>query len=239
MKQSQVTTQPGVDGQPTASRTFPPSSAPAPPMSMCARRCARRFWTACPQGGERLLQTQLAQQLGVSTTPVREALRDLATEGLVVFDAHRGALVRSLDIEEVRELYELRMTLEPLMVRRVIAAVTPEQLTKAEDLQRRMQAEDDTSTWAELNRDFHAIFSEVDDSSRLATILAGLRDSAAPYVALSLAARPQQVEEANTEHAELLDLYRRKAVDEAVALTLDHLQATLAAIEEAHGQGKL
>ena len=239
MKQSQVTAQPGVDGRPTASRTFPPSGRTRTAHEYVRTTLRAAVLDGRLQGGERLLQTQLAQQLGVSTTPVREALRDLATEGLVVFDAHRGALVRSLDIEEVRELYELRMTLEPLMVRRVIAAVTPEQLAKAEDLQRRMQAEGDTSTWAELNRDFHAIFSEVDDSSRLATILGGLRDSAAPYVALSLAARPQQVEEANTEHAELLDLYRRQAVDEVVALTLDHLQATLAAIEEAHAQGKL
>ncbi len=170
---------------------------------------------------------------------MREALRDLATEGLVVFDAHRGALVRALDIAEVRELYELRMTLEPLMVRRVIATITPEQLLRAERLQRRMEKPYDTSTWAELNRDFHAIFSEISDSSRLSSILAGLGDSAAPYVALSLAARPQQVDEANLEHAGLLDLYRRKSVDEAVKLTLDHLQATLAAIEEAHAQGKL
>jgi DNA-binding GntR family transcriptional regulator len=190
-------------------------------------------------GGARLVQSELAERLGVSTTPVREALRDLATERLVVFDPHRGALVRTLDIGEVRELYELRMTLEPLMVRRVIAAITPDQLARAEDLQRRMEKPCEIATWVELNRDFHAVFSEIDDSSRLATILAGLRDSAAVYVALSLGSRPQQVEEANAEHAALLDLYRKGSVEKAVALTVTHLQATLAAIEEAHERGEL
>jgi DNA-binding GntR family transcriptional regulator len=190
-------------------------------------------------GGARLVQSELAERLGVSTTPVREALRDLATEGLVVFDPHRGALVRSLDIAEVRELYELRMTLEPLMVRRVIAGITSEQLVRAERLQRRMEESREMATWVELNRDFHAIFSEIDGSSRLATILAGLRDSAAPYVALSLDSRPQQVQEADAEHAALLDLYRRGAAEEAVALTVAHLRATLAAIEEAHERGEL
>jgi DNA-binding GntR family transcriptional regulator len=190
-------------------------------------------------GGARLVQSELADRLGVSTTPVREALRDLATEGLVVFDPHRGALVRSLDIAEVRELYELRMNLEPLMVRRVIAAVTPEKLALAEELQRRMTEPCDHAAWADLNHDFHAIFSEKDDSSRLAQILAGLRDSAAPYVALSLNARPQQVAEANEEHAALLHLYRRGAVEEIVELTLTHLRSTLAAIEEAHEHGQL
>lgn len=191
------------------------------------------------RGGARLVQSELAQWLGVSSTPVREALRDLATEGLVVFDAHRGALVRWLDIAEVRELYELRMTLEPLMVRRVITTLTPDKLAQAQELQTRMTEPCDYATWADLNHDFHATFGELDDSTRLATILAGLRDSAAPYVALSLRARPQQVEEANAEHAELLDLYRRGAVDDIVAVTLTHLRSTLAVIEEAHGLGEV
>ncbi|MCU1614564.1 MAG: hypothetical protein JWO98_2104 [Frankiales bacterium] len=188
--------------------------------------------------GQRLAQIELAEQLGVSTTPVREALRDLATEGLVEFDPHRGALVKSLDIGAVRELYELRMTLEPLMVRRVIDAVTAEQLERAEQLRKRMEQTQDTGAWSTQNRDFHAIFEQTQAGTRLANILAGLRDSAAPYVALSLAAGPSHVQQANAEHAELLDLYRARAVDRAIAVTLAHLQATLAVIEEAHQRGK-
>jgi len=182
--------------------------------------------------GSRLLQTDLAQQLGVSTTPVREALRDLATEGLVVFDPNRGALVRSLDIAEVEELYELRMALEPIMVRRVISRVTEDQLDRADALRRQMDASDDMAEWAELNRRFHAVFNEVDAGSRLAGLLSGLRDSATPYVRISLGAKPQQVPQANAEHTELLALYRARDVDRAVDLTLHHLQATLTAIQE-------
>lgn len=190
-------------------------------------------------GGARLVQADLAQQLGVSTTPVREALRDLATEGLVVLDPHRGALVRALDIDEVRELYDLRMTLEPMMVRRVIGTITADRLDHAAALQRRMEDPCDASTWAELNRDFHAVLSERDDSTRLARILAGLRDSAAPYVALTLVSRPEQVPEANAEHAEMLDLYRVGDVERAVELTLTHLRSTVRAIEEAHALRRL
>ena len=158
--------------------------------------------------GVRLVQSELAERLGVSTTPVREALRNLASEGLVVFDPHRGALVRSLDMAEVRELYELRMTLEPIMIRRVIDAVTPEQLAAAAELQRRMDQPCSSSTWAEVNREFHALFSAADGSSRLAGLLDGLRDSSAPYVARSLIARPEQIKEANAEHAALLGMYQ-------------------------------
>ena len=64
-------------------------------------------------GGTRIIQSEIASQLEVSVTPVREALRDLAAEELVIFDPHRGALVRSLDLEEVKEIYQLRMVLSP------------------------------------------------------------------------------------------------------------------------------
>ncbi|PZG18373.1 GntR family transcriptional regulator [Nonomuraea aridisoli] len=189
------------------------------------------------KGGTRLVQAELAAELGVSTTPVREALRDLATEGLVVMDPHKGAVVRPLDIAEVREIYELRMTLEPLMVRRMIASVGDAQLAEAEQLQQAMETETDLGAWVDLNRRFHAIFSELEDGSRLAGILAGLRDSAAPYVSLSLEARPLQVPEANAEHKQLIVLYRDGDEAAILDLTLQHLASTLAAIEQAHDAG--
>ena len=182
--------------------------------------------------GERLLQTELAEQLAVSTTPVREALRDLASEGLVVFDPHRGALVRTLDIADVREVYELRMTLEPLMVRRVVDRLSDDQLDRARELQRTMAETTDMGEWSDQNRRFHAVFHEPDAGTRLAGVLAGLRDTATPYVRVSLGARPQQVPQANLEHAQLVDLFLARDVDGIVELTVQHLRATLAAIEE-------
>jgi DNA-binding GntR family transcriptional regulator len=190
-------------------------------------------------GGTRLVQTELAAQLELSTTPVREALRDLAMEGLVVFDPHRGAVVRALDIDEVREIYQLRITLEPIMVRRIAERITDTQLDHAEELAAMMQTETNLSAWVDLNRLFHAIFSEPDNSSKLAGILATLRDSASAYVSLSLESRPQQVPEANDEHAELIRLYRQGDTEAVVDLTLRHLRSTLAAIEAAHDRGVL
>jgi DNA-binding GntR family transcriptional regulator len=188
-------------------------------------------------GGTRLVQTELASQLNVSTTPVREALRDLAMEGLVVFDPHRGAVVRLLDIDEVREIYLLRTTLEPIMIRRVGERLTDAQIDQADELAKRMKTEANLSAWVDLNGEFHTILAETDDGSKLASILANLRDSASAYVSLSLEARPQQVAEANTEHAELVRLYRERDIEAIVQLTLRHLHSTLAAIEAAHERG--
>lgn len=188
-------------------------------------------------GGTRLVQTELASELNISTTPLREALRDLSVEGLVIMDPHRGAVVRRLDIAEVREIYQLRITLEPLMVRRIAANITQAQLDRAEELAKRMQNETSLSAWVDLNREFHAVFGEPDHASRLAGILANLRDSASAYVSLSLEARPEQVPEANDEHAELVRLYRVGDIDTIERLTLQHLRSTLNAIEDAHTRG--
>lgn len=188
--------------------------------------------------GARLVQSELAEQLGVSTTPLREALRDLATEGLVVFDPHRGALVRALDLDEVREIYALRVLLEPEMVRRAIDRVTDDQLQRATELHRKMDQDIDEATWVELNREFHEVLAEPCSDSRLATILNGLRDSAVSYVALSLNARENQASDTNAEHALLIEHYRNNDTDAAVALTIQHLQSTLAAIEQAEEVGK-
>ena len=190
-------------------------------------------------GGTHLVQTELASQLDVSITPVREALRDLATEGLVVFDPHRGALVRSLDLGEVRELYELRIALEPLMVRRVMDKITDEVICSADQLRKQMERTSSLTEWAELNRQFHAALSSPDQDSRLASILTGLRDSASPYVGMSLGASMDRIAESNREHAALIELYRSHDVEKTVALTVQHLHTTVNTIEDAHEGGLL
>lgn len=190
-------------------------------------------------GGTHLVQTELATQLDVSITPVREALRDLATEGLVAFDPHRGALVRNLDVDEVREVYELRMALEPLMVRRVIATITPEQLAHADELRRQMEQTESVSAWAELNRQFHNTLAESNKGSRLSNILNGLRDTSSTFVGMSLAASPERIIEADVQHAELIELFRRGDVEGAVRLSIEHLHSTIDTIEEAHDRGTL
>lgn len=189
-------------------------------------------------GGTHLIQSDLATQLDVSITPVREALRDLAAEGLVDFDPHKGALVRSLDLAEVQELYELRMTLEPIMIRRSIKCLKPERIDHADSLQRQMTNTTSITEWVELNRQFHEAFAEP-DNSRLSAILSGLRASSSAYVGLSLGASPDRIKESDTQHAQLVELYRRQDVNAVVALTLQHLESTLATITEAHDRGIL
>ena len=102
-------------------------------------------------GGSRLIQADLATQLRVSTTPVREALRDLATEGLITLDRHRGGVVRELNWDDMEEIRQIRQQLEPLAISMAVAGITDDQLAEAERLCDRMEDVDDLASWVDLN----------------------------------------------------------------------------------------
>lgn len=182
------------------------------------------------QPGTRLTQGQLADQLELSTTPVREALRRLASEGLVRIDHHRGAIVRAHDKAELAEIYELRLLLEPLAIRKAAERITDDELDEAEALWEQMNDHSDIDAWSECNRHFHAIFARAAQSPTLNQVLRGLRDSSAPYVRWSLVLNPGFSEHANEEHRELLDAVRARDGERAAAIEANHLRATLSEI---------
>lgn len=182
------------------------------------------------QPGTRLTQGQLAEQLELSTTPVREALRRLASEGLVRIDHHRGAIVRGHDKAELAEIYELRLLLEPLAIRKATERITEDELDEAEALWKRMNDHSDIDAWSEYNRHFHGIFAKAARSPTLTQVLRGLRDSSAPYVRWSLVLNPGFSEQANEEHRELLDACRARDGERAAAIEAKHLRATLSEI---------
>lgn len=187
-------------------------------------------------GGARLVQADIAAQLSVSTTPVREALRDLAAEGLVVFRPHIGAVVRELDFEELAELYEIRKALEPLAMRRAAARITPDELGSAGALLRAMEAESDPAAWAALNRTFHGIIEEAAHAAFITSMLKGVQDIAAIYVAHSLLAEPARLASGNSEHRAILDALKQGDGDGAAAVLVEHLDSTLQAVLKARSE---
>lgn len=109
--------------------------------------------------GEPLRQDALADELGVSRIPVREALRQLEAEGLVTFSPHRGAVVSSLSLDDIDELFELRAEIECDLLRRAIPKMTAEQLDRATDVLDEFQealAAGEATRWGPLNWHFHA-----------------------------------------------------------------------------------
>ena len=81
--------------------------------------------------GEPLRQDAIGAELGVSRIPVREALRQLEAEGLVTFNPHRGAVVSTLSLKQIQELFELRAEIEGDLIRRAVPHMTAEDHARA------------------------------------------------------------------------------------------------------------
>lgn len=107
--------------------------------------------------GDRLVETDLAQRLGLSRTPVREAIRQLESDGLVSHQPRAGATVRQLDYAEITELYEMRTVLEGTAARFAARAASDVELAELDAINAEMRAATDARTLYEANRQFHAV----------------------------------------------------------------------------------
>lgn len=122
-----------------------------------------RIQTGQIQAGEFLIESDLAQDLGVSRTPVREAIRRLAAEGLVLTEGRRRAIVRQFDADETDELFELRARLESYAAERAATRIDAAQLARLRELDaemRRCAGSADPAAvarFADLNDDFHQV----------------------------------------------------------------------------------
>lgn len=183
------------------------------------------------QGGSRLVQTEIANQLGVSTTPVREAMRDLASEGLITMDSHRIGTVRRPDWQEMVEIVEIRRSLEDLAIRRAMANITDEELAEAERLAKELAEEEDLGSWVQINSEFHSLFHNATDTRRLGPMLRSLEEAAGVFVAQAQQLHPEIRKRAVEEHTALLEAYRTGDRHRAVAIMQSHLNLPLEAAE--------
>jgi DNA-binding GntR family transcriptional regulator len=182
-------------------------------------------------GGARLVQTDLASRLGVSITPVREAMRQLATEGLIRFDSYRGTVVLAPSLEEIREVYELLSTLNPLATRKAVHSITTEELRQARSLAQSMEETPEVGDWIRLNREFHLVLYRAARSPRLLSIISSLSDSATAQIALGLKQGARSRAESNAEHTQLLEAFEARDTELAVSVSNGHLEKTLRALE--------
>lgn len=186
-----------------------------------------RIRTGALRSGARIVQRQVADELGVSTSTVRGALRDLAAEGLVRVSPRHSAFVHQLSRAELVELYEIRKLLEPVATARAAKCASTNSILDAVELVARMRCEADAATWAEYNLRFHGILEEAGSSPRLAGILRNLREMSALYVAHSILAEPDRVGQANAEHEEILRTLIDRDAEAAADAVLRHLDGTL------------
>ncbi len=191
--------------------------------------------------GTRLVERELAAQLGVSRTPVREAFRKLEHEGLVGQSGRKSLVVRQLSRDEVREILAIRASLEGLAAELAAEHARPAHMRGFRSLLARMDkaaAEGDTVALAELNERFNATLYTAAGSHRLTEMLDSLREQADKFARRGYEV-PGRAAEAVREHHRIVEAIAAGDRDGAARQAREHVRRSeanlLAGWEQAAG----
>jgi DNA-binding GntR family transcriptional regulator len=182
------------------------------------------------QPGETLREAWLAEQIGVSRTPVREALNRLGSEGLVVLERYRRGQVAQFSGEEVAEIFFLRARLEGHGARRAAARITEDDLAHLERIEDEMEQAFGELGWKghlarfdQLNNDFHALIARAADSPRLERILASSLELPASIFNDYTEPVDERTRRTHVQHREIISALRARNADWAEASMAAHL----------------
>jgi DNA-binding GntR family transcriptional regulator len=172
--------------------------------------------------GQRLREAELATRLNVSRTPVREAIRRLASDGLIEVAPSRGMMIINLEKQQVRELYALRETLEGAAARMAAQHASPAEIETMHELLDAGRAAEEPREIARLNLLFHRAIQDAAHNRYLGQALVQLSDSLAllPGTTFEVPGRP---EVAHAEHMAVVAAIESRAPEKAEELARHHI----------------
>lgn len=176
--------------------------------------------------GERLMEIQLAEELGVSRTPVREAIRKLELEGFVVMVPRRGTYVADFSIRDINEVFEVRSALEILAAGLAAERITEDELEQMERLLVQMGEQiehGDIDTIVDIDSQFHDILYRASRNDRLVGIINNLREQLTRLRAVSMQ-HPGRLKIMIEEHSRLVEAIAQRDSQLAQKLASDHLE---------------
>ncbi len=176
--------------------------------------------------GERLMEIQLADELGVSRTPVREAIRKLELDCLVVMVPRKGAYVADISSRDIVEVFEVRGALERLAAGLCAERITPEELESLEKVLHRISMGVESGNLNDVIAAdilFHDILYEASRNRRLAQIIAQSREQIQRFRSNSLA-QPGRMKDALEEHRKILEAISQRDVSLAQRLAVRHVE---------------
>ena len=184
--------------------------------------------------GERLMEIHLANRLGVSRTPIREAIRKLELEGLVVMIPRRGAIVASITEKDLKDVLEVRIGLEELAVKFVCQRIDDRQLRELQEASRKfaeaVQSEDLTKL-AEADVNFHDLIYKATGNERLVQLLNNIREQMYRYRVEYL--KDEEVRSSLVEeHNRLWKALKERDAEQAARITQEHIERQQAYIME-------
>jgi len=174
--------------------------------------------------GEKLNISEISERLGVSRTPVREALKQLMSVGLVENVPHRSPFVKKLSIEEIIELYYIRAALEGIASRLAAQRLTDDQIKELEELCMRMEEKAHSGQFDDFIEDnsrFHFLVYEATNSPRLQEMVLRYYRQCGQYRALVMEL-PGSYEEVCQEHKNILNAFKARDLEKADNVARQH-----------------
>lgn len=182
--------------------------------------------------GERLMEIQLANKLGVSRTPIREAIRKLELEGLVLMIPRKGAEVAEITEKSLRDVLEVRRALEELAVELVCEKITDEKIQDLKDAAEDFKAslkERDITRIAEADVKFHDVIYIATDNQKLIQLLNNLREQMYRY-RVEYLKRSDFHQQLIDEHEEIIETIESGQKDRAVQVVCQHVDNQVEAV---------
>ena len=176
--------------------------------------------------GERLMETELAEEMDVSRTPIREAMRKLELEGYVVMVPRKGAYVASLSIEDITSLFEIRGALEALAAGLAAKRASSEEIKEMERnllTEEELFAANNVFETIEMDAKFHELIYSASRNQRLQNMIKDLRDQIQRFRATSLSI-PGRMRLALEEHRKIVEAIMAGDVIKAQEVTAEHLR---------------
>ena len=177
------------------------------------------------QPGERLMEIQLAEKLGVSRTPIREAIRKLELEGLVLMIPRRGAEVAAISEKRLKDVLEVRKNLEALAIRLACSRMKPEAVSGLEEAEKKFRdsiESEDLVAMAEADEKFHFLIYDAADNEKLQQILTNLKENMYQF-RLEYLKNKEARQRLISEHKGIVEAIKAHDVEEAVRIMDGHI----------------
>lgn len=179
--------------------------------------------------GAFIAETQLADSLGISRTPVRNAIPRLEHEGFIISVPTKGYQVAEISFHDIEEIYQLKEILECHMIRETADKFTPAEIDELEALLQvanLVLEKEDYAGFLKASRDFHHELESKFGNQRISNLLASLDEHVSRFIIAQL--RTQSIQLSNSpalqDHRLILEAIRKRNVEKAVSLTRDHLR---------------
>ena len=179
--------------------------------------------------GERIVETDYADRLHISRTPLREALRKLERDGLVEYVMRRGVVVRAFTIEDVKEIYTIRNALEMLTLPAIVEKATAEDIASLREKLAEMdklQEKDDVEALSPLAREFHTSLTAICGQKRILRVIEGQDEYIRRFSAMAIRQESRR-SAAHQEHHLLVDYVESKDLERFSALMKQHIERSM------------